>query len=129
MDYLLRDSLYCGVEYGRYNYQRLIECLGLKESYETSDFCDSLQKKNIKVLYERLQTSFPQYDFVLLETKQRIHNFITREATDEEEAGEGFYVIRNNKPYLLSDESHVIKNMPKKFSKYKNICQPQRKKV
>ena len=28
-DYLLRDSLHCGVEYGRFDYLRMIECLAL----------------------------------------------------------------------------------------------------
>lgn len=27
MDYLLRDSLYCGVNYGKYDVERLISCL------------------------------------------------------------------------------------------------------
>ena len=30
-DYLLRDSYHCGVEYGRFDYRRLIECLTLRE--------------------------------------------------------------------------------------------------
>jgi HD superfamily phosphohydrolase len=30
-DYLLRDSLHCGVEYGRFDYRRMIECLELQE--------------------------------------------------------------------------------------------------
>jgi HD superfamily phosphohydrolase len=30
-DYLLRDSLHCGVEYGRFDYRRMIECLDLQE--------------------------------------------------------------------------------------------------
>lgn len=29
-DYLLRDSLHCGVEYGRFDYRRMIECLELQ---------------------------------------------------------------------------------------------------
>jgi HD superfamily phosphohydrolase len=30
-DYLLRDSLHCGVDYGRFDYRRMIECLELRE--------------------------------------------------------------------------------------------------
>jgi uncharacterized protein len=33
-DYLLRDSYHCGVEYGRFDYRRLIECLTLWRSDE-----------------------------------------------------------------------------------------------
>ncbi len=35
-DYLLRDSYYCGVEYGRFDYQRMISCLTLYEGEEGS---------------------------------------------------------------------------------------------
>jgi len=31
-DYLLRDSLHCGVEYGRFDYLRMIQCLELHEA-------------------------------------------------------------------------------------------------
>jgi hypothetical protein len=34
MDYLLRDSLYCGVEYGKYDLQRLINTLTLDDNLE-----------------------------------------------------------------------------------------------
>lgn len=30
-DYLLRDSLHCGVDYGRFDYRRMIECLELRQ--------------------------------------------------------------------------------------------------
>ena len=30
-DYLLRDSLHCGVDYGRFDHHRMIECLALQE--------------------------------------------------------------------------------------------------
>ncbi|MCI0376566.1 MAG: HD domain-containing protein, partial [Gemmataceae bacterium] len=31
-DYLLRDSLHCGVEYGRFDHPRMVQCLELHES-------------------------------------------------------------------------------------------------
>jgi uncharacterized protein len=31
-DYLLRDSHHCGVEYGRFDYQRMVQCLDLHEA-------------------------------------------------------------------------------------------------
>jgi uncharacterized protein len=31
-DYLLRDSLHCGVEYGRFDHRRMIQCLDLNEA-------------------------------------------------------------------------------------------------
>lgn len=34
MDYLLRDSIYCGVEYGRYDLRRLIDTLTLDNGYQ-----------------------------------------------------------------------------------------------
>ncbi|GAH98790.1 unnamed protein product, partial [marine sediment metagenome] len=34
MDYLLRDSIYCGVEYGKYDLRRLIDTLTLDNGYQ-----------------------------------------------------------------------------------------------
>ena len=31
-DYLLRDSLHCGVEYGRFDHARMVQCLEVYES-------------------------------------------------------------------------------------------------
>jgi HD domain len=36
-DYLLRDSYHCGVDYGRFDYRRMIECLALREDPAGSD--------------------------------------------------------------------------------------------
>jgi HD superfamily phosphohydrolase len=33
-DYLLRDSLHCGVDYGRFDYRRMVECLTLRSDPE-----------------------------------------------------------------------------------------------
>lgn len=36
MDYLLRDSIYCGVEYGKFDLKRLIDSLTLDQGYQMS---------------------------------------------------------------------------------------------
>jgi HD superfamily phosphohydrolase len=38
MDYLLRDSIYCGVEYGKYDLKRLIDTLTLDKGYFTGSY-------------------------------------------------------------------------------------------
>jgi len=38
MDYLLRDSIYCGVEYGKYDLKRLIDTLTLDKGYSTGSY-------------------------------------------------------------------------------------------
>lgn len=35
MDYLLRDSLFCGVNYGRYDIERLLTCLTIHKQDES----------------------------------------------------------------------------------------------
>lgn len=216
MDYLLRDSLYCGVEYGRYDWQRIIDCLDIIESesggydlciehggvhalesmilarfymfaqvychktrkiydyylshvmrewynlfvknltditryndisvlnfienivregnnhlyefahrikfrkqhsviFETSDFCDLSQLINAKKVFDTLQEEFSDYEFILRETRGKIHNFLIKKPQKRENVGEKFYVLRNNRPYILTDESLIIRNIPKNF--------------
>lgn len=43
-DYLLRDSLHCGVEYGRFDYRRLLECLELYKDPESQQTRLALDK-------------------------------------------------------------------------------------
>lgn len=75
-DYLLRDSHHCGVEYGRFDYRRLIECLTLWQNEHTgelemairSDGIHSFEslilarhQMNTQVYYHRLRLIYDLY--------------------------------------------------------------------
>lgn len=76
-DYLLRDSYHCGVDYGRFDYRRMIECLTLREDPEgTGGLEIAIQRDgihtfealilaryqmNAQVYYHRLRRIYDQY--------------------------------------------------------------------
>ena len=75
-DYLLRDSLHCGVDYGRFDYRRMIECLELHEINEHSALEIALNfdgihtfealilaryQMNTQVYYHRLRRIYDKY--------------------------------------------------------------------
>jgi HD superfamily phosphohydrolase len=111
-DYLLRDSLHCGVDYGRFDYRRMIECLQLQEG-EAGTLEMALHEDGIhtfealilaryqmktQVYYHRLRRIYDLYlceyfkakgtDF--LDTPETIlkHNDVTMMATILQDAGE-----------------------------------------
>ena len=74
-DYLLRDSLHCGVEYGRFDYRRMIECLQLYQtpagSLEIALYRDGIHtfealilarfQMNTQVYYHRIRRIYDLY--------------------------------------------------------------------
>jgi HD superfamily phosphohydrolase len=74
-DYLLRDSLHCGVDYGRFDYRRMIECLELRAgeagTLEMALHQDGIQtfealilaryQMNTQVYYHRLRRIYDLY--------------------------------------------------------------------
>ncbi len=75
-DYLIRDSHHCGVDYGRFDYRRLIECLAVCQSDETGELLMGVQRDgvhsieslilaryemNTQVYYHRLRRIFDIY--------------------------------------------------------------------
>jgi HD superfamily phosphohydrolase len=104
-DYLLRDSLHCGVDYGRFDYRRMIECLELQEgeagSLEMALHEDGIHtfealvlaryQMNTQVYYHRLRRIYDLYlceyfkakGSHFLDTPDKIlqHNDVTMMAT------------------------------------------------
>ena len=75
-DYLLRDSHHCGVEYGRFDYRRLIECLSLWHDEDTDELEMAIRddgihsfeslilarhQMNTQVYYHRLRLIYDLY--------------------------------------------------------------------
>lgn len=104
-DYLLRDSLHCGVEYGRFDYRRMIECLELQEGeagtlemalhrdgiYTFEALILARYQMNTQVYYHRLRRIYDLYlceyfearGAGFLDTPEKIlkHNDVTMMAT------------------------------------------------
>jgi HD superfamily phosphohydrolase len=112
-DYLLRDSLHCGVEYGRFDYRRMIECLDLHQgpggTLEVALQRDGIHifealilaryQMNTQVYYHRVRRIYDYYlrryfeakgpEFLNTPEKILAHNDITMMATMLRDAEEG----------------------------------------
>jgi hypothetical protein len=103
-DYLLRDSLHCGVDYGRFDYRRLIECLTLQEdpegALEIALYRDGIHafealilaryQMNTQVYFHRLRRLYDEYLI-------RYHRALGAEALDTPEK-----VIANNDVTMMA---------------------------
>ena len=52
MDYLLRDSLYCGVSYGTYDLNRFISCLTIYKNDQTKELSLAVERGGLQALEE-----------------------------------------------------------------------------
>lgn len=82
--------------------------------YETNDHAGYYSSKEAIKVCERLKKEHgDRIDLILDEAKGKIHNFLRRE---DEEAGDEFFVQDDNgRNRLLTEESKVIRDMPKGF--------------
>ncbi|WP_051983565.1 HD domain-containing protein [Pseudobacteroides cellulosolvens] len=81
--------------------------------YETSEFTDARDRRKSEGIYKQLSNIYSKdYNLLIDHGEGNIHKFLV---DGEDEAGEEFYVIRNDRECLLTEESHIIKKMPKKF--------------
>jgi hypothetical protein len=81
--------------------------------YETSEFADHMTLKEVKGIFEKLTNKYQECNFIIdLEAKGTIHKFYVR---GDEDAGDEFPVIHNDRDFLVTDLSKIIDNMKKKF--------------
>ncbi len=81
--------------------------------YETSEFTDAIDRRKAEGIFKQMSNKYSKENNLIIDHGEgNIHKFLV---DGEDEAGEEFYVIRNDKECLLSKESHIIKKMPKKF--------------
>ncbi|HHV99136.1 MAG TPA: HD domain-containing protein [Clostridiaceae bacterium] len=81
--------------------------------YETSEFTDGIDRRKAEGIFKRMSNIYSDdYDLVIDHGKGSIHKFFVE---GKDDAGEEFYVIRNNRECLLTKESHIVREMPKQF--------------
>jgi hypothetical protein len=76
-DYLLRDSHHCGVEYGRFDYRRLIECLDLQENPH-GGLEIALHRDGLHVLEALILARYGMNTQVYCHRLRRIYDFYLR---------------------------------------------------
>lgn len=64
-DYLLRDSYFCGVEYGRFDYHRFIDSFFLYKDSKESDIETFIKKKNIHSVEAMVMARYKYYTQVV----------------------------------------------------------------
>jgi len=108
-DYLLRDSYHCGVEYGKFDLRRMVQCLDLHEAEGAMDMKHSAR------LLEKLREKFSKIDFVFDAAAAWIHKLLLPE--DPEATGlVALPVIEpSGDSYYLGARSHILRRMPKRF--------------
>lgn len=79
-DYLLRDSHHCGVDYGLFDYRRMIECLTLREDPEGSGGLEiAIQRDGIHTFEALILARYQMNTQVYYHRLRRIYDLYLRE--------------------------------------------------
>lgn len=112
MDYLLRDSHYCGVEYGRYDLRRLIGSLTLEEVTQKSEPRLAIEEGGIHVLEALIAARYFMFTQVYFHDVRRAYDLVLTEFVKEllqDERGEPVYPGPDKMDeFLRWDDSRVL---------------------
>ena len=79
-DYLLRDSHHCGVDYGLFDYRRMVECLALREDPEGSGGLEiAIQKDGIHTFEALILARYQMNTQVYYHRLRRIYDLYLKE--------------------------------------------------
>lgn len=108
MDYLLRDSLFCGVNYGKYDIDRLISCLRVFIS-EDGDIKLAFSSGGIQAFEEFVLARYFMFIQVYFHKTRRYFDIMYEKALE--------YILkkgvfpRKTEEYLKWDDIHVVEQM------------------
>lgn len=82
--------------------------------YETSNFADGDDRRKAVKIHKQLQQDFPEVSFIidLEDAKGYIHKFFKR---GEDQITDEFFVISKTGQRLITEESTIIHDLPKRF--------------
>jgi HD superfamily phosphohydrolase len=83
MDYLLRDSLYCGVEYGRFDLRRLVACLTLYGESEGGELELAVEDGGIHALEGLVLARYFLFTQVYFHSVRRSYDLVLTELIEE----------------------------------------------
>lgn len=85
--------------------------------FQTSDFTNADVRIKAEGIFENLSNKYLKYDFIIDNPSKgtKIHEFFVEDRDDGDEVGQKLYVMRNKRSFLLTKESHIIREMPKRF--------------
>ncbi len=78
-DYLLRDSLHCGVDYGRFDYRRLIECLTGWRDEDSEELVIGIKRDGIHTFEALILARYQMNTQVYYHRLRRIYDYYLKE--------------------------------------------------
>ena len=98
-DYLLRDSHYCGVDYGRFDHRRLVECLELKEDEDRLRL--ALERGGVHTFEALICARYQMFTQVYCHRLRRLYDLYAQK-----------YLLKMNEmqPDILSEDNLINSN-------------------
>jgi HD superfamily phosphohydrolase len=115
LDYLYRDSLFTGVHYGRFDYQRLIQSLCLIEHPETGDLVMAIEHGGLHALEAMVLARYFMFTQVYFHKVRRAYDhhlleFLTKYVKRYPKSLEKYLRYDDNVIFALLREHHVDEN-------------------
>lgn len=92
-DYLLRDSYFCGVEYGRFDYQRFIDSFDLRNELEFKTY---IKKKNIHSVESLVMARYHYYTQVVFHRTRMGYDTVFKNYLEENFQKESKKLLQDN---------------------------------
>ena len=112
MDYLLRDSMYCGVEYGKYDLRRLIDTLTLDKGLITGSYQLAIHKDGLHTMEALILARYFMFTQVYFHKVRRAFDIILTDFIGdclEKEYGNRTYPKPDNLiEYLKWDDNLIL---------------------
>lgn len=125
MDYLLRDSIYCGVEYGKYDLRRLIDTLTLDNGYLDGSLNLAIEDGGIHTIEALILARYFMFTQVYFHDVRRAFDIILTEFIGnllEEEYGNGnrtYPPPESISEYLKWDDNLILTKAKEKADEVK----------
>lgn len=110
MDYLLRDSLYCGVEYGKYDLARLLDTFTLRDDPESQSFALAIEEGGVHAIEGFVLARYFMFTQVYFHPVRRAYDLVLTTFITEllqQETGSRHYPEKAS-DYLMWDDERIL---------------------
>ena len=119
MDYLLRDSHYCGVQYGTYDLHRILNTLTLDGEVETGSLKLAIEEGGVHALEAFVLARYYMFTQIYFHDVRRAYDLVLTDFIAEllrDEAPSGRYPgIDNIEDYLKWDDNRVLSEAIRRY--------------
>ena len=114
-DYLLRDSLHCGVKYGIYDVERLLVTLALGKDPESGDIMLGVKEGGWHVAESLIIARYQMFTQVYYHKTRRAYDYMLKEALKETIES---YPLPTEIDKFIKYDDYVMRNLMKEKSKW-----------